>query len=62
MGLSSTGYKGHVFWDMDLWMLPAILILRPQIAKSMIQYRYDRLNAAKKNALLNGYKGAMYPW
>ena len=62
MGLSGLGYNGHVFWDTELWMYPAILVLHPEIAKSMIEYRYQRLEAAKRNAFSRGYKGAMYPW
>ena len=62
MGLSGLGYNGHVFWDSELWMFPAILVMRPELAKSMIEYRYQRLEAAKKNAFANGFKGAMYPW
>jgi len=62
MGLSGLGYNGHVFWDADLWMFPALLVMRPELAKSVIDYRYQRLEAAKKNAFANGYKGAMYPW
>lgn len=62
MGLSGLGYNGHVFWDTDLWMFPAYLILHPEIAKSLLDYRFERLEAAKKNAFANGYKGAMYPW
>jgi protein-glucosylgalactosylhydroxylysine glucosidase len=62
MGLSGLGYNGHVFWDADLWMFPALLVLHPEMAKSMIEYRYERLDAAKKNAFSHGYKGAMYPW
>jgi len=62
MGLSGLGYNGHVFWDTDLWMFPAVLVLHPAIAKSMVEYRYQRLEAAKRNAFSKGYKGAMYPW
>jgi protein-glucosylgalactosylhydroxylysine glucosidase len=62
MGISGLGYNGHVFWDADLWMFPALLVLHPEMAKSMIEYRYERLDAAKKNAFSHGYKGAMYPW
>lgn len=62
MGLSGLGYNGHVFWDMDLWIYPAILALRPSLAKKMLDYRVARLPAAKHNAFINGYKGAMYPW
>ncbi len=62
MGLSGLGYNGHVFWDSDLWMYPALLVLHPEIAKSVIEYRYQRLAVAKQNAFSHGYKGAMYPW
>ncbi|HTQ26584.1 MAG TPA: hypothetical protein VMI35_00575, partial [Puia sp.] len=62
MGLSGLGYNGHVFWDADLWMFPALLLLHPEIAKSLVDYRYDRLDAAKRNAFSHGYKGAMFPW
>lgn len=62
MGLSGLGYNGHVFWDTELWMYPALLVMRPELAKSMIEYRYQRLDAAKRNAFSKGFKGAMFPW
>ncbi len=62
MGLSGLGYNGHVFWDTELWMFPAILVLHPEMARSMVEYRYERLKEAKHNAFAHGYKGAMYPW
>jgi protein-glucosylgalactosylhydroxylysine glucosidase len=62
MGLSGLGYNGHVFWDTELWMYPGILVLHPELGKSMVEYRYERLEAAKKNAFGKGFKGAMYPW
>ena len=62
MGLSGLGYNGHVFWDTELWMFPALLVLHPEIAKSMVEYRYQRLESAKRNAFANGFKGAMFPW
>lgn len=62
MGLSGLGYNGHVFWDTELWMYPPILMLQPDIAKSLLEYRFERLEAAKKNAFSHGYKGAMFPW
>ncbi|WP_245447236.1 glycoside hydrolase family 65 protein [Mucilaginibacter celer] len=62
MGLSGLGYNGHVFWDCDVWMYPAMLVLHPEIAKSMVEYRFERLEAARRNAFSHGYKGAMFPW
>jgi protein-glucosylgalactosylhydroxylysine glucosidase len=62
MGLSGLGYNGHVFWDTELWMYPPLLVLHPEIAKSLLEYRYERLEAARQNAFSHGYKGAMFPW
>lgn len=62
MGLSGLGYNGHVFWDAELWMYPALLVLHPELAKSMVEYRFQKLEAARQNAFANGFKGAMYPW
>ena len=62
MGLSGLGYNGHIFWDADTWIFPTLLILQPKLAESLINYRYNRLEAAKQNAFEHGYKGAMFPW
>jgi protein-glucosylgalactosylhydroxylysine glucosidase len=62
MGLSSQGYNGHIFWDSELWMYPTLLALQPDMAKSCLDYRSDRLQKAKQKATVYGYKGAMYPW
>jgi len=62
MGLSGLGYNGHVFWDCDIWMFPVYLVLHPEIARSLMDYRFERLEAAKRNAFSHGFKGAMYPW
>jgi len=62
MGLSSAGYYGHIFWDADTYMFPPLLFMHPGRARSMIDFRYNTLSAAKKNAAKNDYSGAMYPW
>jgi len=62
MGLSGLGYNGHVFWDTEIWMYPPLLILQPEIARSLLEYRFERLEMAQQNAFAHGYKGAMYPW
>ncbi len=62
MGLSTAGYYGHVFWDADTWMFPALLVLHPDLARSMVMFRHRALPAAERNARTNGYRGAMYPW
>jgi len=62
MGLSSQNYNGHIFWDTELWMYPPLLLLNQDIARSLVNYRSDRLDKAKQKAINFGYKGAMFPW
>ncbi len=63
MGLSlQVPYNGHIFWDTELWMFPPLLLLNQDIARSLVNYRSDRLEPAKKRAINYGYKGAMFPW
>lgn len=62
MGLSGLGYNGHVFWDTELWMYPPLLLLQPDIARSLLDYRFERMEEARKNAFSHGYPGVMFPW
>lgn len=60
--LSGLGYKGHVFWDTELFMLPPFTLTMPQIARNMLMYRYKRLDGARQKAREAGFAGAMFPW
>lgn len=62
MGLSSNIYGGHIFWDAEVWMMPALLVQHPNYAKPIIDYRFMTLGQAKKNAKAHGFAGAEYPW
>jgi hypothetical glycosyl hydrolase len=61
-GLSGEGYKGHSFWDSEIFILPFFSFTLPEIARSLLEYRYNSLKGAREKAKENGYKGAMYPW
>jgi len=61
-GANATDYQGHVFWDMETWMYPPILVFRPDLARDMLSYRISRMDEAKKRAELGGYSGARFPW
>ena len=56
------GYTGHVFWDSDSWVFPALLLLHPERAKSLVTFRAASLPAAERRARERGWRGAMYPW
>lgn len=61
-GLSGEGYKGHTFWDTDIFALPYFTFTDPQVARSLEEYRYLSLPGAHKKAKGNGYEGAQFPW
>ena len=56
------GYAGHAFWDSDTWIFPALLLLHPERAKSLVVFRARTLPAAQARAQERGFKGAKYPW
>lgn len=60
--LSGLGYKGHVFWDTELFVVPPLILTQPAIARNLLMYRYHLLPGARKKARDNGCEGAMYPW
>ena len=61
-GLTGEGYKGHSFWDTEVFILPYFILTQPEAARTLLEYRYLGLQGARKKALENGYAGAMYPW
>lgn len=61
-GLSDREYCGHIFWDSELWMYPPLLFLGGGIARSLVDYRTERLSGACRKAFSYGYKGALFPW
>ena len=60
-GLHGEAYRGHIFWD-ELYILPLYDIFLPEVAKSVLMYRYRRLDKAREYAREHGYRGAMFPW
>ena len=60
-GWHGEAYRGHIFWD-ELYIFPYINLHMPELARSLLMYRYHRLPQAKQAAKENGYKGAMFPW
>lgn len=61
-GLSGEGYKGHTFWDTEVFLLPYFIFNMPDVARSLEEYRYLSLPGAHEKAKHNGYTGAQFPW
>ncbi len=60
-GLHGEGYRGHIFWD-EMFVYPMVTLRRPELSRSLIGYRYRRLDEARAAARAVGYTGAMFPW
>lgn len=60
--LTGEGYKGHVFWDTDLFVMPFFTSTFPEAARNLLKYRYYGLDGAREKARDYGYQGALYPW
>jgi trehalose/maltose hydrolase-like predicted phosphorylase len=56
------GYANHVFWDSDTWIMPALLLLHPERARPLVDFRARTLEAARQRARAHGFAGAMFPW
>ncbi|GAB4443766.1 MAG: glycoside hydrolase family 65 protein [Chloroflexi bacterium OHK40] len=60
--LTGERYRGHVFWDTEIFVWPALLYTHPATARALLMYRYHTLAGARAKAAASGYRGAMYPW
>ena len=61
-GLTGFGYHGHVFHDTEIYILPYFTYVHPDIARTLLLYRYRLLSAAREKAKGYGFEGAQYPW
>jgi len=61
-GLTGKAYRGHVFWDSDVYVLPFLAASRPRAARALLEYRLRRLPVAMRTARAEGRAGARFPW
>ncbi|MBC1257846.1 glycoside hydrolase family 65 protein, partial [Trichormus variabilis] len=60
--LSGFGYRGHIFWDTEIFILPFFTFTQPALARNLLSYRHHTINGARRKATHYGFKGAMYAW
>tara|TARA_R110002020_G_scaffold254617_1_gene468336 strand:- start:16446 stop:18842 length:2397 start_codon:yes stop_codon:yes gene_type:complete len=60
-GIHGEAYRGHIFWD-ELFIFPFLNLRFPEITRSLLMYRYYRMDEAKAAAKEEGKKGTMFPW
>jgi beta-phosphoglucomutase len=60
--LSGFGYRGHVFWDTEIFIVPFLTFTQPALARNLLCYRYHTLPGARRKAKTAEYEGAMFAW
>lgn len=62
-GLTGEGYEGHYFWDTEAYILPVLALTAPELARTMLRYRIEKLDRARAHARGMGHRtGALFPW
>jgi kojibiose phosphorylase len=61
-GFTGEMYRGHYFWDTEMYMFPFYAYSNPIIARNLLVFRHQILDSARKNAASRGFKGALYCW
>jgi trehalose/maltose hydrolase-like predicted phosphorylase len=61
-GLTGDDYRGHFFWDTEIFLLPFYVLTWPQAARALLMYRFHTLDAARAKARKMGWRGALYAW
>ena len=60
--LTGDDYRGHVFWDTEIFLLPFYTFTWPAAARALLMYRFHTLPGARAKAARMGWRGALYAW
>jgi trehalose/maltose hydrolase-like predicted phosphorylase len=60
--LTGDDYRGHVFWDTEIYLLPFYILTWPVAARALLMYRFHTLDGARSKAAGLGWRGALYAW
>ncbi len=60
--LTGDDYRGHVFWDTEIFLLPFYVMTWPEAARALLMYRFHTLDGARRKAARMGWRGALYAW
>jgi len=60
--LTGDDYRGHVFWDTEIYLLPFYILTWPEAARALLMYRFRTLDGARAKAVGMGWRGALYAW
>lgn len=55
-------YYGHVMWDLDAFCVPPLVLLQPDAARAILDFRSAGMEAARRTAKLSARDGLQFPW
>jgi alpha,alpha-trehalose phosphorylase len=61
-GVTGSGYGGHYFWDMEIYVLPFLTYTSATAARNALRFRHSLLDAARQRANELSQHGALFPW
>lgn len=61
-GCSGQTYKGAIFWDSEMFLIPFFTLTNPIVARNSLVYRINTLKGAMAKAKEFNYEGAFYAW
>ncbi|SHI55091.1 alpha,alpha-trehalose phosphorylase [Tessaracoccus bendigoensis DSM 12906] len=61
-GVTGSGYEGHYFWDIEIYLVPFLIYTSPQVARNVLRYRTSLLPQARARAAVMSQRGALFPW
>jgi trehalose/maltose hydrolase-like predicted phosphorylase len=62
LGLCGRRWRGGTLWDADTWIFPALLAIDPDLSRTVPDFRFGNLDAARALARESGLEGAAFPW
>jgi len=61
-GFTGEMYRGHFFWDTEVYLYPFYLQTNLGVARNLLRFRHSILDKARENARERGFRGMLYNW
>ena len=62
LNLSIVDIEGQTLYEGDIWLVPALLLIKPDVARAMLEFRWKTLSTAMHIAAGYGFTGGKFPY
>jgi len=62
LNLSVVDIEGQTLYEGDIWLVPALLLIKPDVARAMLEFRWKTLSTAMQIASGYGFTGGKFPY